>query len=536
MAERPNFLLIIDDQHRADHLGCYGNGVVRTPNIDSIARRGARFTRFYVATPICGPNRATLMTGRMPSLHGSRMNGIPLSLDATTFVELLRAAGYATALVGKCHLQGMAGTQPVAGIPAPVEGKTPPPRGLNEAVKTSAPTSLYEQEFRSTWVANPDFEMTLPYYGFDHMDLCVGHGDRVAGHYSNWLAARHPDPDSLSGPDNQLPGNDTIAPQAYPTAIPEELYPTRYVEEKTVAYLENHAKDGGKPFFLQCSFPDPHHPFTPPGKYWDMYDPDSIPVPDAFDHGNHKLPDRLALLHAEREAGTADRGVQQVIAITEREAREAIALNYGMITMIDDAVGRILATLEATGLARDTVVIFNTDHGDFMGDHQLLFKGALHYQGLIRVPFIWADPAAEAQIAGTVSAELCGTLDIAATVLDRAGLAPHNGNQGHSLIPAAHGGGTGWDSVLIEEHQRKSYMGLDHNFRARSLITERWRLTIYDGVEGGELYDLDDDPCEFVNRWDDPACAARRGELMEALARRMMSLADASPLATQHGP
>jgi arylsulfatase A-like enzyme len=535
MTERPNFLFIINDQHRADHLGCYGNPIVRTPHIDSIAANGARFENFYVATPICGPNRSTLMTGRMPSLHGARMNGIPLPLGATTFVDLLRAAGYATGLIGKCHLQGMAGTAPVAGIPTPEEGKIPPPADLSEAVKPTEAASLYEQEFRSNWVANPDFEMALPYYGFDHMELTVGHGDRVVGHYTNWLAARHGDPDSLRGPENQLPGNDRIAPQAWPTAIPEELYPTRYIEERTIAYLEDRAKDDTKPFYLQCSFPDPHHPFTPPGKYWDMYDPATIPVPDAFDHGNHKPPDHLAWFHAEREAGTANREVQQTFAVTEREVREAIALNYGMITMIDDAVGRILATLEATGLAENTVVIFNTDHGDFMGDHQLLLKGALHYRGLIRVPFIWADPAAP-ETAGHVSGEMCGTLDIGATVLDRAGLAPHNGNQGKSLIAAAHGGATGWDSVVIEEHQRKSYMGLDYNFRARSLLTERWRLTIYDGFKGGELYDLIDDPNEFDNRWDDPVCSSIRSGLMEALVRHMMSLTDTSPLATQHGP
>ena len=117
MTKHPNFLLIITDQQRADHLGCYGNSVVQTPNIDGLAAAGTRFDRFYVATPICMPNRATLMTGRMPSLHGARQNGIPLSLTATTFVDILRAAGYDTVLVGKCHLQSINGTPPVIGMP-----------------------------------------------------------------------------------------------------------------------------------------------------------------------------------------------------------------------------------------------------------------------------------------------------------------------------------------------------------------------------------------------------------------------------------
>ena len=105
MAKRPNFLFFITDQHRVDYLGCAGHPVLKTPHIDSIAARGTRFTRFYVATPVCMPNRSTLMTGRMPSVHGVRSNGSPLSLSSNTFVDALRAGGYATALVGKSHLQ-----------------------------------------------------------------------------------------------------------------------------------------------------------------------------------------------------------------------------------------------------------------------------------------------------------------------------------------------------------------------------------------------------------------------------------------------
>src|SRR5215831_10203127 len=112
MTTRPNFLLFITDQQRADHIGCYGNPVVQTPNINRLAENGARFDRFYVATPICMPNRATLMTGRMPSLHGARQNGIPLSLTATTFVDIMRAGGYHTVLIGKCHLQSISGNVP----------------------------------------------------------------------------------------------------------------------------------------------------------------------------------------------------------------------------------------------------------------------------------------------------------------------------------------------------------------------------------------------------------------------------------------
>ncbi len=535
MDQRPNFLFIITDQHRADHLGCYGNPIVRTPNIDRLADNGTRFERFYVATPICMPNRATLMTGRMPSLHGARQNGIPLALTATTFVDILRAAGYDTALVGKCHLQSINGNRPTIGMPEPDAALTPPPDHLREADNTLTQHGRYDQELPSTWEQEPDFEPTLPYYGFSHVELAIGHGDKAVGHYGRWLHARHADPDSLRGAKNQLPGNHYTAPQAWRTRVPEELYPTAYVAERTMKYLENYARtDQSRPFFIQCSFPDPHHPFTPPGRYWDMYDPDSIALPRSFDLGERPIPPHLQKLYEERVQNQSNRDGQRTFAVTERETREAIALTYGMITMVDEAIGSILGWLRMLCLDQNTVVVFTSDHGDFMGDHRLLLKGALHYRGLVRVPFIWNDPEVETR--ALVNTGLCGTLDIAKTVLTRAGLQGHNGMQGVSLLPAVQGGETGHDSLLIEEHQRRGYMGLANNFRARSLITRDFRLTLYEGAEWGELYDLTNDPDEMDNLWDDPKIRQRRYDLTELLARRMMALADSSPLATHHGP
>lgn len=535
MSKRPNFLFIITDQHRADHLGCYGNSVVRTPNIDRLALNGTRFDNFYVATPICMPNRATLMTGRMPSLHGARQNGIPLSLTATTFVDILRAAGYATALIGKCHLQSINGNLPVIGMPETDPERVPPPTELREADNTVNRHGRYDQELPATWARELNFEPNLPYYGFDHVELVIGHGDKAVGHYGRWLKSRHPNPDSLRGPENQLPGNHYTAPQAWRTRVPEALYPTAYVAERTMVYLENYARtDRSRPFFIQCSFPDPHHPFTPPGRYWDMYDPAAIALPPSFNSGERPIPPHLQVLYDERAQKKSNREGQRAFAISEREAREAIALTYGMISMIDDAAGSILGWLKTLRLDSDTVVVFTSDHGDFMGDHQLLLKAALHYRGLIRVPFIWSDPAIDAK--ALVTNGLCGTLDIANTILARAGLQGHNGMQGVNLLPAVEGKKTGHEELLIEEHQRRGYMGLRNNFRARSLITEDLRLTLYEGVQWGELYDLSQDPHEMNNLWDDPQSRHRRHELTERLARKMMELADSSPLATHHGP
>ena len=535
MSDRPNFLLFITDQHRVDHLGCYGNPIVQTPNINSLAARGTRFNQFYVSCPICMPNRATLMTGRMPSLHGVRQNGIPLSLGATTFTNLLRDAGYRTALIGKSHLQSLTGNKIEVGLPQPDLNKFQPSDTHAEADLAKWQDGRYDQELAKTWKGEPGFEPATPFYGFDHLALALGHSDRVQGHYSRWLAERHPNPDSLRGPDNALPSNrDIKAPQAWRTAIPEELYPTTYVAEETMSFLKQQKNAGDdQPFFIQCSFPDPHHPFTPPGKYFDMYDPADVPVPDAFHHPTEKLPPQVAAIHAERDEGRASMDGQRAFACTEDQAREAIALNYGSITMIDDQIGRVLATLEETGLAENTVVAFTTDHGDFMGDHQLLLKAAIHYQGVIHVPCIWADPRDSGR--PSTSNALAGTIDLPTSFLDRAGVAGFNGMQGKSL-PAIAAGTDSHDSLIIEESQRRGYMGFGPNFRARTMIADHWRLSFYSGADWGELYNLRDDPLEFNNLWNDPAHAKTRAELTERLARRMMDLTDSSPLATGHGP
>ncbi|MGA0315640.1 MAG: sulfatase [Alphaproteobacteria bacterium] len=532
---KPNFLIFITDQHRADHLGCYGNDIVQTPNIDSIANRGTRFDKFYVSCPICMPNRATLMTGRMPSLHGVRQNGISLSLQEVTFTELMLDAGYRTALVGKSHLQGMSATPVEVGLPKQDLNKIQPRHDLAEARRQRWSDGCYEQELKTTWGRNPDFEPITPFYGFEHLALAVGHSDRVWGHYSRWLEERYPNSDSLRGPANAIPSNrKIIAPQAWRTAVPEELYPTSFIAEETINYLSEHATSyPDKPFILQCSFGDPHHPFTPPGKYFDMYDPDEVPLPEAYNHPQKNWPPQLAAILQEREMGKANKNGQRAFGASEAEVRDAIALNYGSITMIDDAIGRVLAALEKNGLAQNTVIIFTTDHGDFMGDHQLLLKAALHYQGLIRVPCILSDP--DEENAPISSTGYSGTIDLAGTILGRAGIQPFNGMQSKSLFDIARGKNSR-EAILIEESQRRGYMGFGNNFKARTLLHDDWRLTKYSNTGWGEIYNLKNDPNEFVNLWDEPDYASTKSDLLELMVNEIMNLSEMSPAANTHGP
>jgi arylsulfatase A-like enzyme len=514
MARRPNFLFLITDQQRADHLGCYGHKVLRTPHIDSIAARGVRFDRFFVATPICMPNRATLMTGRMPSTHGVRHNGIPLSLGAMTFVEALRRAGYRTIHVGKSHLQNMTGKPPLTTYGA---GRAP----------AHAPTSgRYDQEDLTRWREVPRHDLDYPFYGFDSADLCNDHADATEGHYTGWLRERHPHPDSLRGPKNAIPTPDYVCPQAWRTRVPEELYATSYVRERTIDRLAECARSGDQPFFLHCSFPDPHHPWTPPGKYWGMYSPADVELPASWKIDRDKAPPHVRWCLDQRDAGKAVKHTQALFAVTEREAREATALTFDMITMIDDAIGAILAQLERLGLANDTIVVFTSDHGDFMGDHQLMLKGPIHYQSVIRVPFIWSDPHG-----GRGSSDaLSGTIDIAPTILERAGIETYHGIQGHPLGVALTGqSGKVRDALVLEEEGQRTYLGFDNRVRMRTLLTERHRISVYDGAAWGELYDFAEDPHEMRNLWADSGRAATKAELTNALLREMLSLVEVSP-------
>jgi arylsulfatase A-like enzyme len=474
------------------------------------------------------PNRSTLMTGRMPSLHGVRNNGIPLSLDQQTFVEVLRAGGYATALIGKGHLQNMVDAPPIIQPRFSPPG-TPLP-GFTEARRGALDGERYEQELPRRW-HDPAWEMRTPYYGFDHVELATEHGDLVDGAYRRWLIAHGGDPQALAGAAVALPMSRPYrVPQAWRTRVPEELYPTTFVAERTIAYLEQRAAAADRqPFFIQCSFPDPHHPFTPPGRYWDMYDPDEMTAPATCHAPGAAAPPNLRWMHEQRANGEARTDTPAAFAIDATEAREAIALTYGMISMIDDAIGRVLASLDRLGLAEDTLVVFTSDHGDFMGDHGLLLKGPLHYRGLVRVPFIWVDPRPGAPANATRDV-LAGTIDIAQTMLDVAGFAGYNGMQGHSLVPAIAGNAPLRAALLVEEDGQRAMFGFAEAPRVRTVITPTTRMSVYAEASWGELYDLAQDPHESENRWSE---VPRRAEQLELLAHATLELADRSPAPTR---
>ena len=516
MSARPNILYIVTDQHRADWLGCAGHPVVKTPNIDKIAARGTRMTDFYVTTPVCMPNRGAIFTGRYPSANGSRHNGLPLPADANTFVDVLRAGGYRTASIGKSHLQPMATT------PANRSDET---RSVNPDIPEARKSDQadYGHESAERYAGTDYYEFPESYYGFEHVRMVTNHSDACGGHYLQWLRSQTDDWEAIRDRANALPHN-FQCPQAIRTAIPEELYPTAFVKNEAKDWISKQAEDEN-PFFAFVSFPDPHHPWTPPGKYWDMYDPEDFEVNLPYE-AHENPPPQLQEWKRFFDSGNYPSVQQQAFIASEQDIKEAMALTAGMITMIDNAIGEILDTLEASGQLDNTIIIFNSDHGDYMGAFLLLLKGPFAHHSVNRVPFIWADP----ELPGVGTADgLAASVDIAATILERVGLKPYYGMHSRSFLDQLSGGAAARDAVLIEHEENKIYPGFDRRPNMRHCVTKDYRLTIYEGLERAELYDRKADPEETRNIWNDPDARAAREQMMFTMSQALLSAIEKGP-------
>jgi arylsulfatase A-like enzyme len=467
--------------------------LIRTPHLDRLAAEGVRFDRAYVTNPVCTPSRAALLTGRYPSSHGAYNVGVALPPEVPTLSGLLGQAGYDTALIGKAHFQ------PFGADPA---------RFVESNRGASRDRALWRE-----WHG--------PYYGFQHVELSMGHGPGGAeGHYGEWLRESAPDALAL------FPKAAALAPSSVPigswkSAVPVEYHSTTWTAERSIAYLEARPQTD-EPFFLWASFQDPHHPFCPPRPYCDMYEPEGMPVPPRREseldrmapHFRHAFEGtQAALSYANgRLSGTDPQGYA---GMTEAHAREVIAHYYGMVSMIDDAVGRVLEALERLGLAEETVVVFATDHGELLGDHGLWLKGPFLYEGLIRVPWIWRFP--RELPAGRVVSGVASYLDFAPTVLGLSGVPADPLMQGLSMAALLRGE----TDVPPRDHALVELREAPEGLQSRTIVTERYKLTCYPGFEFGELFDLREDPGEERNAWADPACVAARTALLSMLVGAM---------------
>lgn len=501
----PNILWIVADQLRADHVGFGGNRIVRTPNLDALAARATVFDRAYVANPICMPNRCSMITGRMPTAHGVIFNDRSLAWNANTCVRQLVAAGYDTTLIGKSHLQhGLSRNVSRAARVSPTQSALLPP-----GWDTLEDTERY---------LDGEPEIT-DFYGFRHVEFAIGHGDAVTGHHYRWALERGADPASLNiawetaGPAlERYPG----WWQVYQPTLPEELHSTTFVTERTIASLERMAR-GSRPFFLQCSYPDPHHPFTPPGKWWKAYDPKDMPLPSTLDDDLSGAPRHLQLIRSWKPS----KNMVQMFGADPDLVRHAMAAEYGMIEMMDQGIGEVLRALDRLGFSRNTVVVFTSDHGDMFGDHGLMLKATMHYQGCLRVPLLIARPGDT----GLRTQSLASSLDLGQTFLHLGGSHPFADMQGKSLVPILNDTHrVVRDHCLVEEDFPLAMMGSPLPLHTRTLYADRYRYSRYSSGDV-ELYDLVDDPDERRNLAAESAHRAARGEMAERLAAAMMAVA-----------
>ena len=498
-----NILLITSDQHRGDCYGFEGRRVT-TPHLDQLAQNGTRFSACIAPTLICQPTRASILTGLLPLTHGASDNGVELDpkYGELGFAAAFGRAGYDTALIGKAHF---------------ATSHTFAPTGTPECRTSSA-------NYGEDWYG--------PYFGFDHVELMVeGHNNWPpmkpphGQHYERWYHMNGGGDARTELYWKRLPP-DTGAIETWNSALPVAWHNSTWVGNQAIEYLRaNREKGGGRPFCLWASFADPHHPFDCPEPWSRLHDPASVELPH---HRTLDL-DRRPWWHRESLQGIPKnlpaamiehrKKITRLPEQSEEQIRALIANYYGMIALVDHNVGRILIELDALGLAQDTLVIFTSDHGEWLGDHGLYLKGPMPYEGLLRVGFIVRGPGVPA---AKVVPDPISTIDIAATIGDYAGVPTPHARHSRSLRKLIEGpvgaSGDTRDFAYSEWSLRESRFGVALDLR--TVRTQRYKLTLEGNSKAGEMYDLQLDPHEMENVFGKPAYGAVEKRLREMIASR----------------
>ena len=490
---RPNILLITSDQQHWTTLGVQDPNI-KTPNLDKLAAKGCLFNRAYCPNPTCTPTRSSIITGLYPSQHGAWSLGTKLPEDVPTVGDYLTEAGYHTALVGKAHFQPLK--------------ETPRYRSVE-----SYPI-LQNLQFWRDW--------DQPFYGFRHIELARNHTDEghCGQHYALWLEEKG----CANWRDYFKPPTGTRTTKDRTWEIPEELHYNAWIAERSNALIDRYA-ESGEPFLLWSSFFDPHPPYLIPEPWASMYDPKDIEVPQVTPGEHDKNPITFGMTqdrdadfswYHQEEHGNGCHGMHCHLRDRDELAKD-IAIYYGMISSMDHYIGKILDHLEARGLADDTLVVFTSDHGHFYGHHGLIAKGPYHYEDVVRVPFLARWPGKIAS--GSRSEAITSLVDLAPTFLGAAGLDVPFTMSGLDVSKAWAGEAENpRQFAIVENHHNPTRVHL------RTYIDARYKLTCYRNDEHGELFDLEQDPGEIDNKWDDPDYAQLKAQLMlKAVQRDMQS-------------
>lgn len=491
----PNFLIISADQQRADCLGVEGRRI-KTPHLDQLAADGTRFSACITPCVVCQPARASILTGQLCRTHGVHDNGIDLdpAVGERGFSGALARAGYDTAFFGKAHFSTY---------------HTFKPTGTPECVTSSA-------NFSESWNG--------PYMGFDEVELMlVGHNWFLpekpprGQHYERWFYA-----DGRGDIKNALyresAGDTGGAAQTWHSRLPVAWHNSTWTADRAVSWLRQ--LDNSRPFCAWVSFPDPHHPFDCPEPWSRLHDPVDVDIPlHRRRHFDGRPWWHEEVLTAEPVGSKKNAAIRsrysRIVEQSDNQLREIIANTYGQIALIDHGVGRILIALEEAGLASNTIVFYLSDHGDWLGDHGLILKGPMHYEGLLRVPLIVRGPGIPA---ASVNGDPVSTLDLSATMLDYAGVEPILRQHGASLRGLLESGSPMREYAMNEWELFPTRTGVGLSLRTVRTRTHKLTVDLISGA--GELYDLERDPWETKNFFDSKSYASIRKQLEKFLQER----------------
>ncbi len=472
--KRPNFLLISADQQRADCFGFEGRKI-KTPHLDQLAAESTRFSACITPCVVCQPARASILTGQLCRTHGVHDNGIDLdpTVGSKGFAGALAAAGYETAFFGKAHFSTY---------------HTFEPTGTPECLSSSA-------SFPADWYG--------PYMGFQHVEMMlVGHNwflpekPPAGQHYERWFYA-----DGRGDEKNRLyrenAGDTKEAAQTWHSKLPVAWHNSTWTADRAIDWLRNVGRE--KPFCSWVSFPDPHHPFDAPEPWSRLHNPAEIDLPENRSRTFEGRPWWHKAVLTNEPAGpkqNADirKAYSRIAEQGDEQLREIIANTYGQIALIDHNVGRLLIALNDAGLAEDTIVIYISDHGDWLGDHGLILKGPMHYEGLLRVPMIIRGAGIKA---GRIVDEPISTLDLGPTFYDYAGAEALQTQHGQSLRPLLETQEATRDFAMNEWELLPTRAGVALSLR--TVRTKTHKLTVDLQSGSGELYDLENDPVELRN-------------------------------------
>ena len=478
-SKAPNIVLVMSDQHRADMMGCAGDSSVISPTLDRLAAEGTRFSRVSCQGPLCMPARASFMTERYVRDHGVYTNWAEIPPESPTYVRALQEAGYHTAMLGKAHLY---------------RDEDLPAKHIDELADR-----LTALGFDEVFETGDKFVPKIP---TRYTDYLAGRGllDAYMGHIGE--RAYQGENETGQNATKSVPMWDST-----PMPIPLDAYVDSWHGEQARRWIESY--DRSKPFFLFVGFPGPHDPWDAPQEAVDRYAGVDISMPSSTTRPSNDGTGRYGdLLNAFQWLSDSDTMTADAI----RGMRRSYAAD---ITVIDDAVGRVVDALGRTDRLADTWVIYTSDHGEMGGNHSMLSKCVL-YRQTVKVPLIIRPPGGGP--AG-VEDSLVEHFDVSATVRAIAGAADIPDSEGRSLLGAVEGRGLEPRPVSVSE-----------NWGFAAFETDRYKLVVdEDALSPCQLFDLVEDPAEDHNLLPDPECGGVVEELMDVHVRPFFVTAPARP-------